>query len=77
MGKQELDTDLSSAELKHQRQQRDQLLSLGMLLVGQSYWREARWEEAQVYYRKLAQIPGNETLAKSYLNLLDLLQISH
>ncbi|MBL4912758.1 tetratricopeptide repeat protein [Shewanella schlegeliana] len=56
----------TAAEIKHARQRRNQLQGQALLLIGQSYWLEQQWPEAQASYRKLAQTPGFETLAAAF-----------
>ncbi|WOT04591.1 tetratricopeptide repeat protein [Shewanella youngdeokensis] len=61
----------SAAEIKHARQKRNQLSGQALLLTGQSYWLAQQWPEAQASYRKLAQTPGFETIAKAFGQRLD------
>lgn len=56
----------SAAEIKHARQRRNELQGQALLLIGQSYWLEGLWPEAQASYRKLAQTPGFATLAAAF-----------
>ncbi|ABV88833.1 tetratricopeptide repeat protein [Shewanella pealeana] len=56
----------TAAEIKHARQRRNELQGQAQLLIGQSYWLEQQWPEAQASYRKLAQTPGFETLAAAF-----------
>ncbi|ABZ78155.1 hypothetical protein Shal_3614 [Shewanella halifaxensis HAW-EB4] len=61
----------TAAEIKHARQRRNQQQGQALLLIGQSYWLEQQWPEAQASYRKLAQTPGFETLATAFGQRLD------
>ncbi|MBR9726911.1 tetratricopeptide repeat protein [Shewanella intestini] len=65
----------SAADIKLARQKRTQLQGQALLLIGQSYWLENKWPEAQASYRKLAQTPDFEPIARAYN--LRLKQISH
>lgn len=56
----------TAAEIKYARQRRNQLQGQALMLIGQSYWLELQWPEAQASYRKLAQTPGFETLAAAF-----------
>ncbi|WP_028766025.1 tetratricopeptide repeat protein [Shewanella fidelis] len=56
----------SAAQIKHARQHRNQLQGQALLLIGQSYWLDGLWPEAQASYRKLAQTPGFATIADAF-----------
>ncbi|WP_119977716.1 tetratricopeptide repeat protein [Shewanella algidipiscicola] len=56
----------SASEIKHARQRRNELQGQALLLIGQSYWLEGLWPEAEASYRKLAQTPGFETIAAAF-----------
>ncbi len=56
----------TAAEIKHARQRRSQLQGQALLLIGQSYWLDGLWPEAQASYRKLAQTPGFATIADAF-----------
>lgn len=58
---------LSTAkEIKYARQKRNQQQGQARLLMGQHYWLAQQWPEAKACYRKLAQTPGFEVIAKTF-----------
>lgn len=56
----------TAKDIKYARQKRNQQQGKALLLMGQNYWLAQQWPEAKACYRKLAQTPGFEPIAKAF-----------